>query len=86
MLARHAAGPPAAGLFRLDFSGLRCIDSWGLSALLLLLRRRADDSGSRLRLEDRPPFLDRLLDLTGTYDHLVASVQDADAQDRPGTG
>ncbi|MFA1537831.1 STAS domain-containing protein [Actinomadura monticuli] len=45
-------------------------DSAGLSALLMI-RRRTAAAGARLRLTDRSPRLDRLLDLTGTLHHLT---------------
>ncbi|MGW2829351.1 STAS domain-containing protein [Streptomyces sp. NPDC001286] len=79
--ARHRA----AGVVRLDFAGLHCVDSSGLSALLLL-RRRADEAGVRLLLEARPVALERVLEMTGTHDHLTAHEQDSDGQGRPGTG
>ncbi|MER6631202.1 STAS domain-containing protein [Streptomyces sp. NPDC000987] len=82
--------PPEAApaLLRLDFTGLRHIDSSGLAALLLI-RRRTDRKGVRLLLEKRPALLDRVLEMTGTFDHLVAPAQDAQdigGQGRPGTG
>ncbi|MFD8307752.1 STAS domain-containing protein [Streptomyces sp. NPDC059690] len=79
--ARHRP----AEVVRLDFAGLRCVDSSGLSALLLL-RRRADEAGVRLLLQARPLALERVLVMTGTLGHLTAHEQDSDGQGRPGTG
>ncbi|MEV6203561.1 STAS domain-containing protein [Streptomyces sp. NPDC051771] len=58
-----------AGL-HVDCAGLTLCDSTGLSALLAL-HRLAEAAGVPLRLDHRPPFLDRLLRLTGTYEHLT---------------
>ncbi|MFF0482904.1 STAS domain-containing protein [Streptomyces sp. NPDC004435] len=55
---------------RVDCAGLTLCDSMGLSALLTL-HRLATAAGARLHLDDRPPLLDRLLLLTGTYEHLT---------------
>ncbi|GAA2267102.1 STAS domain-containing protein [Nonomuraea roseoviolacea subsp. roseoviolacea] len=66
--ALAVADPPRE--VRLDAAELRLCDSRGLSALLLV-RRRADETGARLRLDNRGPALQRLLDVTGTLDHLT---------------
>ncbi|MGQ4715898.1 STAS domain-containing protein [Streptomyces anulatus] len=50
---------------------LGTVDSMGLCALLMISRRTAA-AGVRLHLDERPAKLDRLLDLTGTLDHLTA--------------
>ncbi|GGZ96938.1 STAS domain-containing protein [Streptomyces echinoruber] len=71
LLRGRAARHPVTEL-RLDFSGLRDIDSFGLSALLLV-RRRADEAGVALRLDARPAVMDRLLEMTGTLEYLTAS-------------
>jgi anti-anti-sigma factor len=55
----------------LDLSGLTFLDSAALSGLLLL-HRRATQSGVALHLDHRPAFLDRVLQVTGLYDHLAA--------------
>ncbi len=55
----------------LDLSELALCDSAGLSGLLLVHRRSAR-AGVQLHLDHRPRFLDRILDLTGTFEHLVA--------------
>ncbi|OBB66153.1 STAS domain-containing protein [Mycobacterium sp. 852014-50255_SCH5639931] len=68
LLARQAA---LADL-HLDLSGLAFCDSAGLSALLLVHRRSCRE-GVRLHLDHRPGFLDRILDVTGTFEHLVTA-------------
>ncbi|MBT1100004.1 MULTISPECIES: STAS domain-containing protein [Streptomyces] len=47
------------------------VDSMGLCALLMISRHTAA-AGVRLHLDERSAKLDRLLDLTGTLDHLTA--------------
>jgi len=63
---------------RLDFSRLAWIDSSGLSALLMI-HRRADAIGAHLHLDNRPEFLDRMLDITNVRDHLTAPAADTAA-------
>ncbi|MFF5505037.1 STAS domain-containing protein [Streptomyces roseolus] len=69
--ARAHVGPATApaGL-RVDCAALTLCDSTGLSALLAL-HRLAGAAGVPLHLDRRPPFLDRLLVLTGTYEYLT---------------
>ncbi|OBG71832.1 anti-anti-sigma factor [Mycobacterium sp. E3298] len=68
----------------LDLAELVFCDSAGLSGLLLVHRRSAQ-AGVLLHLDHRPRFLDRILDVTGTFEHLVtASVSDAGGQNAPG--
>ncbi|MER7950594.1 STAS domain-containing protein [Streptomyces sp. NPDC096079] len=55
---------------RLDCARMALCDSMGLSTLLAL-HRRAAAAGVRLHLDHRPASLDRLLVLTGTYEHLT---------------
>ncbi|GAA4061669.1 STAS domain-containing protein [Nonomuraea soli] len=62
---------PAPREIRLDCAGLGICDSTGLS-VLLVIRRRADAVGTRLHLDNRGAALNRLLDITGTREHLVA--------------
>lgn len=50
---------------------LGAVDSMGLCALLMV-SRRTSAAGVRLHLDERPAKLDRLLDLTGTLEHLTA--------------
>ncbi len=66
----------------LDLSGLTFCDSAGLSGLLLA-HRHAHRAGAHLHLDHRPEFLDRILDVTGTFDHLVAA-SDLDGQGETG--
>ncbi|MFB7512016.1 STAS domain-containing protein [Streptomyces sp. NPDC056144] len=61
---------------RVDCAGLTLCDSTGLSALLTL-HRLAEAAGAPLHLDRRPPFLDRLLLLTGTYEHLTGRSETA---------
>ncbi|WP_017240727.1 STAS domain-containing protein [Streptomyces sp. SS] len=61
---------------RVDCAGLTLCDSMGLSALLAL-HRLAEAAGVPLHLDRRPPFLDRLLLLTGTYEHLTGRSETA---------
>ncbi|WP_338692967.1 STAS domain-containing protein [Streptomyces sp. Q6] len=61
-------------VLRLDCAGLECIDSMGLS-VLLGLRRRLDLAGGGLRLVGRPLRLDRMLTVTGTFEHLVGDAE-----------
>ncbi|MEU8760311.1 STAS domain-containing protein [Streptomyces sp. NPDC048659] len=66
---RACLGPETSDL-RVDCARLTLCDSMGLSALLAL-HRLAGTAGVPLRLDRRPPFLDRLLLLTGTHEHLT---------------
>ncbi|MFF8835098.1 STAS domain-containing protein [Streptomyces sp. NPDC015130] len=61
---------------RVDCAGLTLCDSTGLSALLAL-HRLVEAAGVPLHLDRRPPFLDRLLLLTGTYEHLTGRSETA---------
>nr|UYZ50092.1 hypothetical protein [Streptomyces mirabilis] len=74
---------PAA--LRVAFSALDGIDSMGLSTLLMV-RRLTDLAGVRLHLDERPPALERLLDITGTLHHLTAPRAEDSGARRPGTG
>ncbi|WP_042369923.1 STAS domain-containing protein [Streptacidiphilus neutrinimicus] len=56
---------------RLDFSGLTCIDSSGLSALLMV-HRRTSALGATLYLDNQPPAMRRMLELTNVLNHLTA--------------
>lgn len=55
---------------RLDCAGLTWCDSSGLAAILNL-RRTCADAGVRLHLDNRAAHLDRVLQLTGTLEHLA---------------
>ncbi|WP_236653744.1 STAS domain-containing protein [Streptacidiphilus melanogenes] len=56
---------------RLDFSSLACIDSSGLSALLMI-HRRTSALGATLYLDNPPPSMQRMLRITNVWDHLTA--------------
>lgn len=64
----------------LDFSGLTFLDSAALSGLLLI-HRRTLQSGVELHLDHRPPFLDRVLQVTGLFSHFDLSHAPADDAD-----
>ncbi|GAA2962633.1 MULTISPECIES: STAS domain-containing protein [Streptomyces] len=64
-----AADPHLADL-HLDCAQLRLCDSMGV-ATLLLIHRGATTRGVRLHVESPPPFLTRILDVTG-IGHLFA--------------
>ncbi|MFF2364449.1 STAS domain-containing protein [Streptomyces sp. NPDC058122] len=70
---------------RVDFAGLGSIDSMGLS-ILLMIRRRTDAAAVRLYLDQRPRGLDRLLEITGTLEHLTALRDESSGARSPGTG
>lgn len=64
----------------LDFRELTFLDSAALSGLLLI-HRRTSHSGVELHLDHRPPFLDRVLQVTGLFGHFVSSDADAAGRD-----
>ncbi|HEX4394716.1 MAG TPA: STAS domain-containing protein [Mycobacterium sp.] len=64
----------------LDFSELRFLDSAALSGLLML-QRRASQAGVALHLDHRPQFLDRVLQVTGLFDHFDLTRSDAETGD-----
>ncbi|MFF0490995.1 STAS domain-containing protein [Nocardia sp. NPDC004068] len=70
---RLLAERPETTRLHLDCTELTFCDSTGLSALLLI-RRLTEAAGIELYLDNRPPVLDRMLGLTGTFDHLVAAA------------
>ncbi|MFF8941477.1 STAS domain-containing protein [Streptomyces sp. NPDC014864] len=76
-LARSGPGGAPWQDLRLDFAQLTWVDSMGLSALLMI-RRRTGAAGVTLHLDNRPEFLDRMLDVTNTYDHLTEEVREQD--------
>ncbi|MEU6213253.1 STAS domain-containing protein [Streptomyces sp. NPDC047023] len=65
-----AAHPGVRDLW-LDCTGLSSVDSSGLAALLMV-RRRTDKAGAGLHLDGRTVQLNRLLEITGTLEHLTA--------------
>ncbi|OBK77333.1 STAS domain-containing protein [Mycobacterium sp. 1164985.4] len=54
----------------LDFTGLGFLDSTGLSALLIV-HREVSRSDVVLHLDNRPPHLERVLEITGLLDHFT---------------
>ncbi|WP_346345678.1 STAS domain-containing protein [Streptomyces sp. SID5643] len=66
---------------RLDCGGLGTVDSMGLSTLLQI-HRSAGRDGIAFHLDDIGPALRRLLELTGTYEHLTAARR----SEPPGAG
>ncbi|MFE9045580.1 STAS domain-containing protein [Streptomyces sp. NPDC007818] len=72
----HLDAPAVPADVRVDCAGLTLCDSMGLSALLTL-HRLAAAAGVRLHLDRRPPFLDRMLLVTGTYEHLTGRSDSA---------
>ncbi|AKZ54889.1 Putative anti-sigma factor antagonist (modular protein) [Streptomyces ambofaciens ATCC 23877] len=61
---------PVPRVVRLDCARLTTCDSMGL-ATLLMIERIASDTGAALRLDGRPDFLRRLLEVTGTLDQFA---------------
>jgi anti-anti-sigma factor len=55
---------------RLDFCGLTCIDSSGLSALLMV-HRRTSALGATLHLDNQPAMMQRMLGITNVLNHLT---------------
>ena len=51
-------------------TGLGFLDSTGLSALLIV-HREVSRSGVVLHLDNRPPHLERVLEITGLLDHFT---------------
>ncbi|MGY0489081.1 STAS domain-containing protein [Streptomyces sp. WG-D5] len=80
---RALAEHPVTRVLLLDCAGLDSIDSMGLS-VLLSLRRRLDGLGAALRLTPRSARLDRLLDVTGTFGHLIGESSAAEADEEAG--
>ncbi|WP_328491827.1 STAS domain-containing protein [Streptomyces sp. NBC_00414] len=75
---------PRLGDLHLHCAELGTVDSMGLS-ILLMIRRRTDQAGVRLHLDDRPVTLERLLTITGSLDYLTTSPTDT-ANSPLGTG
>jgi anti-anti-sigma factor len=68
------------GDLRLDFSETTFLDSAALSGLLLVHRRTAE-AGVALHLDHRPAFLDRVLQVTGLFNHFDLTRTDAETGD-----
>ncbi|GGX83930.1 STAS domain-containing protein [Streptomyces minutiscleroticus] len=80
---------PSLRHLHVDCAELTAIDSIGLSALLAL-RRRTHPAGVTLHFHRRPVHFVRMLEVTGTADHLVERADDtvgtaAPPEDRTGT-
>ncbi len=67
---------PGARDLHLDCAGLGVCDTMGLS-VLIMVRRRTAAAGIALHLDHRGPALERLLDLTGTLEHLTGALPPA---------
>ncbi|MBL1083705.1 STAS domain-containing protein [Streptomyces actinomycinicus] len=65
-----SAGHPPFRDVHLDFGKMTFIDSSGLTALLMI-HRRTSAIGAGLHLDNRPPTLERMLQLTNVLDHLT---------------
>ncbi|MFD3869408.1 STAS domain-containing protein [Streptomyces sp. NPDC058623] len=72
------AEPGSLHDLHLDCAGVSAVDSSGLSTLLMI-RRATDAVGVRLRLDERPLKLERMLKLTGTLDHFTRHHADGPA-------
>ncbi|MFJ8991058.1 STAS domain-containing protein [Streptomyces sp. NPDC102279] len=64
------ADSPGLRVLHVDCAGMSGIDSTGL-AMLLMLHRRTSAADVTLSLVSRPAALERMLDITGTLEHLV---------------
>lgn len=69
----------------LDFSETAFLDSAALSGLLLL-HRRTSEAGVTLHLDNRPLFLDRVLQVTGLFNHFDLTRTDAETGDAGSLG
>ena len=70
-VSRLLAEQSALRHLRLNCAELTFCDSAGLSGLLQI-HRRTSSAGVQLHLDDRPPHLERILQITGTLEHLTA--------------
>ncbi|WIM87117.1 STAS domain-containing protein [Candidatus Mycobacterium wuenschmannii] len=64
----------------LDFGETTFLDSAALSGLLLL-HRRTSEADVALHLDNRPTFLDRVLQVTGLFNHFELTRTDAETGD-----
>lgn len=80
---RSLAEHPNLRELRLNCAKLGFCDSHGLS-VLIMVHRTAHTAGARLRLEDIPPGLGKVLELTGILGHLTGAPADADPQQDSG--
>jgi anti-anti-sigma factor len=79
LVTDRLAGDPGVREVRLDCGELGFCDSSGLSELMRV-HRVVTAAGARLRLDNRPPPLDRLLARTGTAAHLTGEAADSRAR------
>jgi anti-anti-sigma factor len=77
--SRLLAGHGVSDL-HLDFSALTFLDSAALSRLLML-HERASEAKIALHLDLRPQFLDRVLQVTGLFDHFDLTRSEAETGD-----
>jgi anti-anti-sigma factor len=80
-VSRLLAEQSALRLLRLDCSALTFCDSAGLSGLLDIYRQTSR-AGVRLQLADRPPHLERILQITGTLEYFAAACDAEATRDR----
>ncbi|MFE2129637.1 STAS domain-containing protein [Streptomyces amritsarensis] len=80
---RLLAAHPGVRDLRLECAGLSAVDSSGLAALLMV-RRLADKAGAGLHIDGRTVQLNRILEITGTLDHLTAPGAGTQALRRTG--
>ncbi|GFG51454.1 anti-anti-sigma factor [Mycolicibacterium agri] len=82
-VTRLLAEQPTLQRVHIVCSGLTFCDSAGLSGLLQI-HRKASAAHVSLHLDDRPATLERLLRVTGTFEHLTASDEDGTASSDAG--
>jgi anti-anti-sigma factor len=68
LLADH----PVLRHLHLDCAQMTLCDSAGIAGLLTI-HLRTSAAGVHLHLDRRPPFLERILDITGILEHLTAA-------------
>lgn len=78
-LAEH----PNLRELRLNCAKLGFCDSHGLS-VLIMVHRTMISAGARLGLDDMPPGLTRVLELTGILGHLTGAAAETDPQQDSG--
>lgn len=84
-VTEQLAERPGLGRLHLHCAGLGVTDSMGLS-ILLMIRRRTTAAAVQLHLDDRPANLDRLLEITGTLEHLTGTDHTGAAPEPSRTG
>ncbi|MFJ8096483.1 STAS domain-containing protein [Streptomyces griseofuscus] len=78
-VSTQLAARPELNHLHLHCAGLGMADSMGLSSLLMI-RRRTSAAGVQLHLDDRPESLDRVLEITGTFEHLTGASPTASTE------